>query len=329
MPRITLVSLAVIGAAHLSALPVMGTAQMVRSPSAPSMLPVPANTAAYAASGREDDARVARIAFRLAVAGRGRCPAPVPAIGLVLQHLSQFQPADRAGIIAALALDRGPAVIVLVPDGPAALAGVRTGDVLLSIDGVALPPDVDRNAPFSVGTAHARADAVDDLLARAAIRPFTIGLLRDGALRTLRIDPVLACPGRVRLARSDQHNAYADPNHVYLTTGLVVLARNDDELAFVIAHEMAHVVLKHPATMRGDTVHRGLGRTLGRSGAIIRNTERAADRLGGQMMLDAGYDPVAGAQILRRLGGLEIGLFATHDSAGDRTAAMRALTAGR
>lgn len=280
--------------------------------------------------GREADARVARIAFRLAVAGVARCSAPEPAFGLVLQHLSQFRPEDRPYVIAAAGLDRGPGVIVVVPGGPADRAGIRPGDVLLSVASNALPPETDAGGPFAPARAHARADAIEDLLERAAGKPFPITLLRDGVVVTVPITPLPACPSRVLLARSDQHNAYADGRHVFLTTGLVARVRSNDELAFIVAHEMAHNILRHAVLMRSDAVAHGIGRTFGQSGRTIRETEREADALGGELMIDAGFDPVAGAAVLDRLGtDLGIALFATHDPAGRRIAAMRALAAAR
>lgn len=285
--------------------------------------------ASSALPGREEDGRVARIAFRLALGGRARCPAPAPASGLVLQHLTQFALADRAGVLAALPLDRGPAAIAVVPESPAAVAGILPGDVVLAIDGAALPPEPARTAPFSAATAHARADSVEDLLAHD--RPLTLTLLRDGQPVSVRLVPQAACPSRVFLARSAQRNAYADGRHVFLTTGLVSLLRNDDELAFLVAHEMAHNILGHATVMRSDAVSKGLGRTFGRSGAIVRGTETSADALGATLMLDSGYDPVRGAAILERLGGSDFGiaLFATHEPVGKRLAAIAAVAAAR
>lgn len=281
--------------------------------------------------GREADDCVARVAFRLAIAGRPRCSEPAPALGLMLQHLTQFTLADRPGMIAAQSLDRGPGVIVVVPDGPAAIAGVRPGDVLLAINGRALPSETALSAPFDAVRAQARADAVDDLLAGGRTGSIALSLLRDDRVSVVRVTPLPACPSRVRLARSNQRNAFADGRHVLLTTGLVTRLQNDDELAFVVAHEIAHNILHHAMIMRGDGVRHGLGRTLGRSGRIVRKTEHAADTLGGEIMIDAGFDPVRGAAILTHLGGGDLGidLFAAHDSAGKRIAALRALTEAR
>lgn len=267
--------------------------------------------------GRAEDARVARVAWRIATAARARCPRLEPASGLVLQHLSQFQPGDRAGIVAALPLDRGPGVIAVVPGGPAAAAGIRAGDVLLAIDGVAVPPEPDPAALFDAAHARDRADAVADLLQRAR----GVTLLRGGAQLTLPLTPLPACPSRVHLARSGQRNAFADGRHVLLTTGMLGLLANDDELAFLIAHEMAHNVLGHAATMRDAKPDR----------RAVRALERAADALGAEMMLDAGYDPVAGAQLLTRVGGSDFGvtLFARHEPVAARLAALRAIADAR
>lgn len=291
---------------------------------------VASSIAASYLPGREMDARVARIAFRLAQAGHARCRATEPALGLVLQHLSQFRPADRPDLLTALRLDRGPGVIVVVPGSPADRAGIRAGDVLLSVAGAALPPEPDLNQPFEPARAHARADAVENLLERAGSTPFAVTLLRDETMVVAHVVPLPACPSRVLLARSEQRNAYADGQHVFLTTGLVSHMRSDDELAFVAAHEMAHNILRHATIMRSDAVAHGIGRTLGESGRTIRAVEREADALGGELMLDAGFDPVAGAAVLERIDtDLGIGLFVTHDPARQRVAAMRALAAAR
>lgn len=267
--------------------------------------------------GRADDARVADIAWRLATAGRARCAQPVPANGLVLQHLSQFRPIDRTGILPALPLDRGPGVIAVVADGPGDRAGIRAGDVLLAIDGAPLPPEPDLALPFDADRARRRADTVADLLQPAR----RVTLLRAGTTLEAALAPLPACPSRVHLARSGQRNAFADGVHVFVTTGMLNDLRGDDELAFLIAHEMAHNVLGHAAIMRGAKPDR----------RAVRALESAADALGADLVLDAGYDPVAGAQLLTRIGGSDFGLalFARHAPVATRLAAISARVAAR
>lgn len=328
MPQVRSLFILAISVAALLSAPVTSAA-LLQTEQAEAIRHTPLADTAFQLPGREDDARVARIAFRLATNGRARCANPVPATGMVLQHLSQFRAADRPGMIATLALDRGPAVIAIVPGSPAAIAGIHTQDVLLSVEGADLPRESSLPPAFDPARAHARADFVADMLARSGTKPFNLVLLRDGRTLALRVVLVSACAGQVELARSAQRNAYADSRHVFLPTGLVEGVRSDDELAFVIAHEMAHVILGHAAIMRSDKVSHGLGRTLGESGRMVRDTERQADTLGGRLMLDAGYDPVVGAAILGRLDVIDIGLFAAHDTSGSRIARMRALVAER
>ena len=263
--------------------------------------------------GREEDARVAGIAWRLATDARARCSQLEPASGLVLQHLSQFQLADRVGIVTRLPLAQGPGVTAVVPGSPAAVVGIHAGDVLLAINDTALPSEPDLDRQFDAVRAHTRADAIADLLQTAR----RVTLLRDGETFDRDLAPVPACASRVHLARSTQRNAFADGRHVFLTTGMLARLRNDDELAFLIAHEMAHNLLGHPAQMREGS--------LGRRG--VRALERAADLFGAEMMLDAGYDPIAGAALLARIGGSNLGitLFAQHEPVATRLAAIRAL----
>lgn len=300
----------------VSLLSLLALTQAQVAPPAPTPVEA-ANAIARWLPGREADARVAAIAYRLATAGIARCPLPAPAAGIVLEHLGQFEIADRPHLALTQALDRGPEVVVVVRSAPADTADIWPGDVVLATDGAAIPDDAEANRPFDATRARVRSDRLADLVTGSAGVPHTVTLLRRGERITVRLDARPACPSRVHLARSDQRNAYADGRHVFLTTGLLALLSGDDQLAFVIAHEMAHNILGHAA--------------LQRAGASVRVEERDADRLGGELMLDAGYDPIVGVQALTKLGGLDLGirLFASHDSTPARIAAMRQLVAAR
>ena len=48
------------------------------------------------------------------------------------------------------------------------------------------------------------------------------------------------------LTRGDEINAYAAPGgNVMVTTGLYRIIENEEQLAAVLAHEIAHITLKH------------------------------------------------------------------------------------
>ena len=112
-------------------------------------------------------------------------------------------------------------------------------------------------------------------------------------------------------------NAFALPGGpIFVNRGMLDAARNDGEVAGVIAHELSHVVLRHATAQatKGQKFQLGalagqiLGSLVGgRTGAVIsqgsqigigtyfmkysREYEREADLLGVQIMARAGYDP--------------------------------------
>lgn len=112
-------------------------------------------------------------------------------------------------------------------------------------------------------------------------------------------------------------NAFALPGGpMFVNRGMIEAARSDGEIAGVMAHELAHVVLRHGTVQatRGQKFQLGAiaGQVLGSiiggtAGAIVaqgselglgayflkysREFEREADLLGAQIMARAGYDP--------------------------------------
>jgi len=110
-------------------------------------------------------------------------------------------------------------------------------------------------------------------------------------------------------------NAFVLPGgHVGVTTGLLNLVDNDDQLAAVIGHETGHVVARHAAERQsqnmtsslllgvlGATVGGGTGQAINSYGGdaakygfllpFSRKQELEADRLGVDYMQRAGYRP--------------------------------------
>ena len=105
-------------------------------------------------------------------------------------------------------------------------------------------------------------------------------------------------------------NAFALPGgKVGVNTGIFTVARNQDELAAVLGHEIGHVVSHHHderitrqmnaqigVSLLGALLGTGYGQ-LGSEGAgvyLLRNTreqEAEADVVGQRLMADAGFDP--------------------------------------
>jgi len=58
----------------------------------------------------------------------------------------------------------------------------------------------------------------------------------------------------VMILDSDEFNAFASPaGHIFITKRLIETATSEDMLAAVIAHEIAHVALRHSLTLISDT----------------------------------------------------------------------------
>jgi predicted Zn-dependent protease len=106
------------------------------------------------------------------------------------------------------------------------------------------------------------------------------------------------CGGQITIVKSKRYNAWAKRGRISLTSKMVD-ASNDDELAYVIAHELAHTVLGHIGGRKQD--------------------ELAADYWGATMMTRAGFDASAAGTVLarfqskRRLG-FSFALVNTHPS---------------
>ena len=246
---------------------------------------------------RQADARVAAVAYRLATAGRGLCPETFPLTGMLFHHLAEYLPADRATMVARSRIDRGPGVLTVLADTPAAAAGLTAGDVLLAVNGKPFPSPTAIAAEPKRKKWRMMVEATEAQL-EAALRqgPARLTVLRDGRELALTLDSVPGCVGRVRLARSTQMNAFSLRGYVVMTTAMLGYVRSDEELAVVLGHELAHSILGH----EGIRDEEGFLESLGIKPSNIWQREAQADRFGLRLMAAAGYDLEAAIPFWRR-----------------------------
>jgi predicted Zn-dependent protease len=189
-------------------------------------------------------------------------------------------------------------VLALVPGGPAERAGLRTDDILLSLDGQPLPQaTAERNGSFAqMERILAALDAAfADGRANLAVR-------RGGTQLSVPVEAVRGCSTRFQLIPGGRMNAQADGIYVQVTTALAQYASDEGELAAVLAHEFAHNVLGHRVRLNQAGVRRGLLANFGMNARRIRETEVEADRLSVWLMARAGFEPAAASRFWGRFG---------------------------
>jgi predicted Zn-dependent protease len=130
---------------------------------------------------------------------------------------------------------------------------------------------------------------------------------------------------KVTVLNSPVRNAFAVPGgYVYVTRELLALMNSEDELAFVLGHEMGHVAARHGQKRQTRSTISALGAAIAQvltgseavgqiasqvgQGVVLgysRAQENESDTLGERYMIGAGYDPYAAPRILSALGAAE------------------------
>jgi len=132
-------------------------------------------------------------------------------------------------------------------------------------------------------------------------------------------------PFTFRVVEDEVPNAFALPGgFIFVNTGLLKLASEEDELAGAMAHEIAHVAARHMTCQMTKQQLVGIGATAGsillggglagiaaRQGMgtaaqvgflkLSRGAETEADYLGTQYMYAAGYDPNGAISIFEKM----------------------------
>jgi len=134
---------------------------------------------------------------------------------------------------------------------------------------------------------------------------------------------------RFQVVNARDINAFALPGGpMYVNRGMIEAAKNEGEMAGVMAHEISHVALRHATAQATETQKFQIGSVLGQiAGAVIggglgqvigagsqigfgglalkysRGYETQADILGARIMADAGYDPRDLANMFRTIAG--------------------------
>ncbi len=158
--------------------------------------------------------------------------------------------------------------------------------------------------------------------------PTTYGYIKcitDRLLISMNEDPKA---WQIEVFKDDRANAFALPGKkMGIHTGMINLAKNQDQIAAVIGHEIGHVIAKHSneRMSQGTLAQTGLqvsslvlgsdsktdGLIVGALGLGVqygvmlpfsRSHETEADRMGQMYMAKAGFDPAQAAELWKLMG---------------------------
>lgn len=224
-------------------------------------------------------------------------------LGFTAKNIYSYPP-DYTDAAAALGLTEYLSITGVLPDSGASTKGIQPKDILVAAGNKQMPsgPDAERQAaivlsPLVMGN-----------------RPVKLTLERDGRRITTTVPLTLACAFSIELGNSDNVNSYADGRRVLVTRGMLEFTRSDEELAYVIAREIAHNALGHAtrqrmvATIGGviDNLMRmqpDMSAMAGTAGIrpYPQHMDTAADTLALYMLARAGYNIDNAPRFWRRL----------------------------
>ena len=244
---------------------------------------------------RAQDLRVASVAYRLSLANSAICADTLTTQhGLILHSLEQYGSADRERAVRRFGLGANVNVMAVVEGSPAAKAGLTADDRLLSVNGEAL---VAGPAAWEPGPSRASVQHALLMIARAMEKgEIVLRVAGSRGERDVRFQADRGCPADVELLPGNDVNAWADGERVVVSAGIVRRCRGDDDLALVIAHELAHNLLHHGR--RSASLPHRQDKPFLPSNVGARATyaiEEDADRLAVKLAGAAGYD-LSGAE---------------------------------
>ncbi len=249
--------------------------------------------------------RIYRVAAPLMVKNAPLCRSFArPLLGFTAKNLFSY-PAELAPAAeSALKLDDRLRVMQVLDGSGAMRAGIRAGDILQSI----------QDQPLPLG-AQAENDAARLLapLIKNATDISVVVLRQERAIR-LTIPLTAACAFSMEIGNAPQVNAYADGRRIMITRGMLDFLSSDEELAVILAREIAHNILQHAASQQMTATVASMIDALlplqpdasalaSRGGLRPMSTkaDQEADRLAMYLLARAGYDPAATERVIGKI----------------------------
>lgn len=257
--------------------------------------------------------RVDSVAFRIRTANVADCGDRIAAqIGLFAATARSLPRKYQSYSAEALSVGwTRPTAISVVEGSPAAQAGLVAGDEIIALNGELIP-------------AYGTARWMTHWIAANGTAPVRVDSRRDGIHRSVTVTPVMGCSIPIEYRVDPVPNATASDFKISIHSGFMPLLRNDDDLAMVIGHELAHSTLGHLDKKRwnsllgevaGAAVDFGIlaggvstggafQKQFGMMGVLAYSVafEREADYVGAYYATRAGYNIRGTEEVWRRIG---------------------------
>lgn len=183
----------------------------------------------------QEQSRLQTVSSKILTSGAALCGEQVaPYFGVQTWNIDDVAPEWRIPAATRYGLDEAIRVAFVVPGSPADLAGIKAGDVMLSLN----------EKPVVLGK-EAKKLFAENLRGAAKLGPVDFEVRRQSDTQRLLVNPVTACDFETRLARGSDKNAFADGKNIVIYQGMMEFFKTDDEVALVVSHELAHNAMRH------------------------------------------------------------------------------------
>lgn len=253
----------------------------------------------------ERQERIYRIAAPLIIKNAVLCRTQArPLLGFTAKNQYSYPPELSVAARQSLGLDERLQVMQILDGSGAMRAGLKRGDILQTIQDITIPtgPQAEPEA----------ARMLSPILKN--LTEINITVIRQTQPITVNVPLTLACAFAIDVGNTQNVNAYADGRRILLTRGLLDWLSTDEDVAVIIAREIAHNVLQHAKQLQQmATLSIVIDNLLlfkpdqvaANSSNGIKITpekmDQDADRLALFMLARAGYDLASFTRVMQKL----------------------------
>lgn len=268
----------------------------------------------------KNERRLDSVAYSLFAGAASMCENKTRFVsGIQVANIYLFHKDMRPAAKRLYGMDDHPGVLYVSRNSPAEKAGLQIGDLILSVNG----------KPVSTGeTAVTDFDAIFNEVSRHS-NNVKIRVRRKGKNLTFVLQPEKACDYGYGVVNHDMVNAFADGRNVFVTIGMMRFVDDDNELALVVSHELAHNVMDHVSKKRRNSMLGSIfdviaggygvdtGGLFGNIGANVysKEFEAEADYIGLYLMARSGEKIEQAPYFWRRMAAANPGSIKTNHSA--------------